>query len=368
MIQKVPFLDLHAQILPIREEISRAIDAAVDDSDFVLGPRVKLFEEAFAKYCDCKYAIGVNSGTDALHLILRALDIGPGDEVIVPSNTYIATWLAVTSVGAVPVPVEPSHHSFNIDPVRIERAVTSRTKAIIVVHLYGRPADMAVINLMARKHGLLVVEDAAQAHGATYGDAKVGALGDAASFSLYPTKNLGALGDAGAVTTNDEDLAERIKQLRSYGGGHLYGRLDHQVRGLNSRLDEIQAAVLNAKLPFLDAMNEQRRKRAARYRDALKDSFVELPEDVPGHVYHQFIVKVHDRDAVRAKMTGLRIDCHVHYPIPPNLSKAFEDMEIPRQPMAEALAGEILSLPIAYDVDVERVAEALTSVCGGAHA
>jgi dTDP-4-amino-4,6-dideoxygalactose transaminase len=283
-----------------------------------------------------------------------ASGIGPGDEVIVPSNTYIATWLAVSLAGATPIPVEPNMATFNIDAVRIEAAITPRTAAVIAVHLYGNPCDMPAIRAVASRRGLMAIEDAAQAHGATCGGHKAGRLSDAAGFSFYPTKNLGALGDAGAVTTNDAALAMRVRRLRNYGG---IGRIDHPERGINSRLDELQAAVLRAKLPHLNAMNELRRERANAYGRELGAN---SPKSDYFHVFHQYVIRSHHRDALQAALALRGIGTDIHYPVPPHLDGAYSDDFRPGQfPIAERLANEVLSLPIANDIDAYAVAHAV---------
>lgn len=354
-----PLLTLTPQNWEMQHDIERALERVARSGRYILGPEVEAFEADWARYCGANYCVGTGNCLDSLRLVLMAWEIGPGDEVLVPANTYIATWLAVSLVGARPVPVEPDPRSCNIDPARLEAAITPKTRAIIVVHLYGRPCEMEPINAVARRHGLPVLEDAAQAHGALYQGLRVGRLGDAAAFSFYPSKNLGALGDAGAVTTNDYRLAERVRRLRNYGG---VGRLDHQVRGINSRLDEMQAAILRAKLPYLDAMNNERIRRAAIYRDVLEDSDVVLPP--LGSVYHQFVIRSKRRDELQRRLAEHDVDCHVHYPVPPHLEPAYADLGLARGtlPIAEQLAGEVLSLPIGYAFDIDFVANAVACV------
>lgn len=332
------FLDLAAINAPYQEEIEAALLRVARSDRHILGPEVERFEREWAAYCGTKYCVGVGNALEGLQLILMACGIGKGDEVIVPSNTYIATWLSVTHAGAAVVPVEPDM-SFNIDPAKIAAALTKRTKAIIAVHLYGRPANMTAIDEIAQRHGLWLFEDAAQAHGAVHAGRKAGNLSDAASFSFYPTKNLGAIGDAGAVTTNSKAIAERIRALRNYGGE------GHPVTGINSRLDEIQAAVLTAKLPHLDEMNAKRRARAESIRGLA--GAVTLPEAVEGHVWHQFVVRTGEREKVRANLAQRGIETMIHYPVPPHL-EAYADQFHPGQfPIAELFAREVLSLPIA---------------------
>lgn len=353
----LPLLDLAAANMPHIGEVSLAIARVVTSGRYILGPEVEAFEAEWAAYCGVEHCVGTGNALEALQMILTASGIGAGDEVIVPSNTYIATWLSVTHAGATPVPVEPDYQTMNLDPARIEAAITPRTAAIIAVHLYGLPADMARINDVATRYGLLVFEDAAQAHGAVYRGRTAGSLGNAAAFSFYPSKNLGAMGDGGAVTTNDAALAAKIRRMRNYGG---VGRVDHTIRGINSRLDEIQAAVLRAKLPYLNEMNEARRRRAAFYEIALGRA-VATPINPSGACWHQFVIRSTERDRLQEDLVARGIDTHVHYPVPPHLEGAYADMGLARGafPIAERLAGEVLSLPIGYPFDAERVARAV---------
>ncbi len=344
----IPFLDLHAPYRELREEFDSAYHRVMESGWYILGLEVEAFEAEFAAYCDAKHCIGVGNGLDALHLILRAMDIGPGDEVIVPSNTYIATWLAVTYAGATPVPVEPDERTYNIDPTKIDQAITPKTKVIMVVHLYGQPADMDPINALARKHGLKVIEDCAQAHGALYKGRKVGGLGDAAGFSFYPGKNLGAIGDGGAVTTNDPKLAERIQVLRNYGSKIKY---QNQVIGYNSRLDELQAALLRVKLTKLNEWNERRRLVAAQYMQELSGqrnlTLPYVPEWAEP-VWHLFVVRHAQRDALQKALAEAGIGTMIHYPIAPHLQPAYADLDLSVGdfPLSERMAEEVLSLPI----------------------
>lgn len=356
--QAIPFLDLKrlnaAYDAPIRAGIARVIDSGW----YILGEEVAAFETEFAAYCGVKHCIGVADGLDALVLILKAYGIGPGDEVIVPSNTFIATWLAVSQAGATPVPVEPDPRTHNIDPARIEAAITPRTRALMPVHLYGQPADMAPLLEVARRHGLKVIEDAAQAHGARYRGQRAGSLGDAAGFSFYPGKNLGAMGDGGAITTNDDSLAATLRLLRNYGSTVKYR---HELAGVNSRLDAMQAAVLRAKLPSLDADNEARRRVAAAYLEALKDLPLQLPEVADGAepVWHLLVIGTTQRAAVQAALTEADIGHLVHYPIACHQQPAYADRSWPSLPIAEALQHQVLSLPMAPYLtsdDVQRVA------------
>lgn len=362
----IPFLDLQGPHEELRTELREAFERVLDSGQYILGNEVKQFEQKFAAYCQAKHCVGTGNGLDALHLILRAYGIGTGDEVIVPSNTYIATWLAASYVGATPVPVEPDERTYNIDPVRIEAAITPRTKAIIAVHLYGQPADMDAINAIARKYNLRVIEDAAQAHGARYKGRRVGGLGDAAGFSFYPGKNLGALGDGGAVTTNDPELAEKVRVLCNYGSHIKY---HHEVKGLNSRLDELQAAFLLAKLKKLDAWNEQRKNIATNYLNELKGCKLLLPyvPEWADPVWHLFVIRHKDRNRLQRNMTEAGIGTMIHYPIPPHLQGAYAEMRLKEEtlPIAEIIHHEILSLPIGphmTDAQVEQTVAALSNV------
>jgi dTDP-4-amino-4,6-dideoxygalactose transaminase len=349
----VPFLDLKAPHIELRAELDAAWHRVMSSGWFILGEEVEAFEREFAAYCQAKHCVGVANGLEALHLILRAYGIGPGDEVIVPANTYIATWLAVTQAGATPVPVEPVPETHNIDPARVAAAITPRTRAIMVVHLYGQPADMDPINALARERGLKVIEDCAQAHGARYRSRRTGALGDAAGWSFYPGKNLGALGDGGAVTTDDPSLAERIRVLRNYGSRVKY---HNEVVGFNSRLDELQAALLRVKLERLDDWNERRRKVAAHYLQALAGIPELILPVVPAWaepVWHLFVVRRPRRDAFQQTLTDRGIGTMIHYPIPPHRQAAYASLglEEGRFPMSEQLAREVLSLPMGPHLD-----------------
>jgi dTDP-4-amino-4,6-dideoxygalactose transaminase len=355
----IPFLDFAALHAELRPELDAAYQRVVDSNHLILGAEVEQFEREFAAYCEAGHAIGVGNGLDALFLILKAMDIGAGDEVIVPSNTFIATWLAVSYVGATPVPVEPDSATFNLDPARIEAAITPRTRAIMPVHLYGQPADMDPIMAIARRHKLKVIEDAAQAHGARYRGRRVGALGDAAGFSFYPGKNLGALGDGGAIVTNDAELAQRVRVLRNYGSSVKY---HNEFKGHNSRLDELQAAFLRAKLKGLDAGNVRRREIAARYLDGLAGAGLELPfvPEWAEPVWHLFVVRSPARQALQAALGERGIGTLVHYPIPPHRQPAYAELAMSEGsfPIAEAIHREVLSLPMwpqMRDEQVERV-------------
>lgn len=343
----IPFLDLKSPHVELRPQLEAAFVRVLDSGWYIQGNELKQFEKEFAGYCEVDHCIGVGNGLDALHLILRAYDIGEGDEVIVPSNTYIATWLAASYAGATPIPVEPDERTYNIDPSRIEAAITPRTKAIMVVHLYGQPADMDVILKIARKHNLKVIEDAAQAHGAKYKGRRVGSLGDAAGFSFYPGKNLGAIGDGGAVTTNDVVLAEKIRMLGNYGSTVKY---HNEVKGYNSRLDELQAAFLREKLQKLDEWNNRRKVIAAEYLLQLESGNLILPfvPEWADPVWHLFVVRCQQREALQAHFQHRGIGTMIHYPIPPHLQAAYSELGYKQGdfPVAEVIHNEVLSLPI----------------------
>lgn len=361
----IPFLDLKSVNLNHSTELTSAFNRVLNSGWFVLGQEVKSFEQEFAAYCQTKYAVGVSNGLDALHMILRALDIGKGDEVIVPSNTYIATWLAVTYAGAKPVPVEPLSSTFNIDPLQIEAAITEKTKAIMVVHLYGQTADMDPIMLIAEKYGLKVIEDAAQAQGAMYKGRKTGSLGHAAGFSFYPGKNLGALGDAGAVTTNDTDLAEKIRVLINYGSRVKY---HNETKGFNCRLDELQAAFLRVKLKYLDAENEMRREVVKHYNEMLCESPLVLPwvaaENIP--VWHLYVVRTQKRKQLQDALESNEIGSLIHYPVPPHLQPAYADLGFKEGafPISEAMHREVLSLPMWPGLSEQKVARVASVIQG----
>lgn len=366
MSAKIPFLDLRASYLELKSEIDDAVSRVLDSGWYVLGPEVDDFESEFANYCEAKNAIGVANGLDALRLSLLAMDVGPGDEVIVPSNTYIATWLAVSQCGAIPVPVEPNYGTYNLDPYRIKDAITTRTKAILPVHLYGQPADLDPILDIARMHNLRVLEDAAQAHGARYKGRRIGSHGDAVSWSFYPGKNLGAFGDGGAVTTNDPLIADRIRVLRNYGSRVKYV---NEIQGFNSRLDPLQAAVLRVKLRYLDLWNSRRNTIANHYLDELKLCSAVLPV-VPEWAqpsWHLFVVRHVGRDEIAKRLSAKGIDSLIHYPIPPHKQTAYSEQCIPaaKFPLASAMANEVLSLPIGPHLcinDVKRVIDIVSDI------
>ncbi|MDC3316408.1 DegT/DnrJ/EryC1/StrS family aminotransferase [bacterium] len=349
----IPFLDLGAAYRELKTEIDAAIHRVLDSGWYILGPEVDAFEAEWAAFCEADHAVGVANGLDALILALRALDVGPGDEVIVPSNTYVATWLAVTAVGARPVPVEPDPATHNIDPDRIAPAITHATRVILPVHLYGQPADLDPIVALARSRGIAVVEDAAQAHGARYKGRRIGAHGDVVCWSFYPGKNLGAMGDGGAITTNRADLADSIRAMRNYGSRVKYV---NEVQGVNSRLDPIQAAVLRAKLPHLDAWTDRRRAIAAAYSDGLRDSGLTLPyfPDWADPVWHLYVVCSPDRDGLQRRLTEAGIGTLIHYPIPPHMQAAYAGMNLREDelPLARQMADEVLSLPIGPHLEV----------------
>lgn len=359
---KVSFLDFVAPYAELKPELDEAYFRFMQSAWYVLGREVEAFEQEFADYCGVKHCIGVGNGLEALHLILRAMDIGEGDEVIVPSNTYIATWLAVSYAGATPVAVEPDSNTFNIDPQRIAAALTRRTKAIMPVHLYGQAADMDPIRSVADRYGLKVIEDNAQAQGARYKGQRTGSLGDAAGNSFYPGKNLGALGDAGAVTTNDGPLADKVRALRNYGSRRKYY---NEVKGFNSRLDELQAAFLRVKLRKLDEWNGRRRSVALRYLNGLRgiDGLVlPCPADWAEPVWHLFVVRSANRNDLQERLTSNGIGTLIHYPVPPHFSGAYVgEMTAQSLPIAEALASSVLSLPMGPHISSEQVEAVITA-------
>lgn len=361
----IPFLDLGAAYREIKPEIDTAVQRVLDSGWYILGPEVEAFEAEWAEYCGAGHAVGLANGLDALILALRALDVGPGDEVIVPSNTYIATWLAVSAVGARPVAVEPDPATYNIDPARIAAALTDRTKAILPVHLYGQPADLDPILALARAHGLKVVEDAAQSHGARYKGRRIGAHGDIVCWSFYPGKNLGALGDAGAITTDSPELADRIRVLRNYGSRVKYV---NEVQGTNSRLDPVQAAVLRVKLAHLDAWTERRCALADVYLTGLSGTDLILPHvpDWADPAWHLFVVRTAERETLQARLTEMGVGSLIHYPIPPHMQAAYADMGLASDalPLARQLADEVLSLPIGPQLSQEDAQTVVRKVCG----
>jgi dTDP-4-amino-4,6-dideoxygalactose transaminase len=360
----IPFLDLKAAYQELQAELDFAARRVMESGWYILGEEVEAFEREFARYCGAKHCVGVGNGLDALILILRGYGIGPGDDVVVPANTYIASWLAVSYVGATPLPVEPNPETCNIDPDKIEDVLTPRTKAIMPVHLYGQPAEMEKIVAIGRRHGLRVVEDAAQAHGAASQGGRTGNLGDGAGFSFYPTKNLGAFGDAGAVATNDDELADRIRVLRNYGSRTKY---QNEVKGINSRLDPLQAACLRVKLKHLDKWNQRRQTIAGRYLQELADiPDLNLPVAAKGaqSCWHLFVVRHPRRDALQQHLKQAGIATLVHYPIPPHLSGAYAERGWNPEdfPIAENLAATVLSLPMGPHLNDEAVTQVIRSL------
>ena len=359
----VPFVSFLPMERELGEDIRRAFERVFASSWYIKGAEDEAFEKAFAEYCGTEYCIGTGNGLDALMLPLKALGIGPGDEVIVPSNTYIATALAVTYAGALPVFVEPDIRTFNIDPSKIEAKITEKTRAIMPVHLYGQACEMDPIMALAQKYKLFVIEDCAQAHGATYKGRKVGTFGDAAGFSFYPGKNLGALGDAGAVVTNDPVLAEKLRALGNYGSDYKY---HHIYKGNNSRLDELQAAFLSVKLPHLDRMNAERRRIAGRYLAEINNPKVVLPyvaEDMEP-VWHIFGVRCSERDALESFLKEKGIGTNKHYPIPMHLQECYKDLGISKGklPVAEEISATELSLPMYYGMTEEEISYVISAV------
>lgn len=361
----IPFANFEPMHKEIEAELLDKFKEVYNNNWFIQGAEVREFEEEFAEFCGSKHCIGCGNGLDALYLILRGYGIGAGDEVIVPSNTYIATALAVSYTGAKPVFVEPDPVIYNIDPDLIENAVTEKTRAIIAVHLYGQSADMDKINEIARKHDLRIIEDSAQSHGALYKNKKVGSLGDAAGFSFYPGKNLGALGDAGAVVTNDKELADKIRAIANYGSDKKY---HHIYKGINSRLDEIQAAFLRIKLKNLDRWNEGRRRIAQKYIDGINNPKIIKPieAEYAKHVWHLFVIRSEKRDELQEYLKSRGIDTLIHYPIPMHLQRAYENLGLEKgsYPAAEKISQEVMSLPMYYgmqDGEIEYVIDNINS-------
>lgn len=363
----VPFLSLRDVNARYADALKAAAARVIDSGWYILGEELKAFEDEFAQWCGVDHAIGVGNGLDALSLILRAYKalgrLADGDEVIVPANTFIASFLAISGSGLVPVPVEPDEMSFNLDPRRVAQAIGPRTRAIMAVHLYGQLAPMAALATLAREHGLLLIEDAAQAHGAGRNGQRAGSLGDAAGFSFFPGKNLGALGDGGAVTTNDAALAGTVLALRNYGSEVKY---QHLMQGINSRLDELQAALLRVKLGYLDEDTARRRAIAARYRQGITHPAMTLPhaDDEAAHVWHLFVVRSAHRDALQQHLQAQGIQAQIHYPVPPHRQPAYPSLQSLSLPLTEQLHREVLSLPISPTLDdasVERVVAACQS-------
>ena len=355
MTRTIPFLDLKAQYLELKPDLDSAYQRVMDSGWYILGDEVQVFEQEFAEFTGAKHCVGVGNGLEALELILMAAGIGEGDEVIVPANTYIASWLAVSNVGAIPVPVEPDPRTSNIDPRRIKGAVSKRTKAILPVHLYGQTVEMEEIWDVAEQFDLSIIEDSAQTHGAMYKDRKAGNLGLAAGFSFYPTKNLGAFGDAGAITTNNDDLADKVRVLRNYGSRQKYF---NEARGHNSRLDPLQAAFLRVKLKHVEAWNARRKRIAAYYSANLKDlPRLQLPRTAQhaDHVWHLYVIRCHERDGLQAHLQECGVGTMIHYPVPPHLSQAYADLKYKPGafPITEELSRSILSIPIGPHLSLE---------------
>ncbi|MCX7946497.1 MAG: DegT/DnrJ/EryC1/StrS family aminotransferase [Hydrogenophilus sp.] len=359
----IPFLDVGAAYRELQCEIDAAIQRVLSSGCYILGEEVEAFEAEWASYCHASYAVGVSNGLDALTLSLMALGIGEGDEILVPTNTYIATWLAVTAVGARVIPIEPDPITHTIDPSRIEEALTPAAKAIVAVHLYGHPASLDPLRQLAQKHNLFLIEDAAQAHGACYFGTPIGAHGDAVCWSFYPTKNLGALGDAGAITTNNSDLAHRLRLLRNYGSSRKY---HHEIIGRNARLDPIQAAILRVKLKYLDIWNQRRAQNARRYCEALSSLPIQLPSVAPyaTHAWHLFVIRISQRDRFQSYLARHGIETLIHYPTPPHRQPAYRDtIGADRSfPIAELLAREVLSLPIGPHLTAAEQARIIETI------
>lgn len=353
---KIPFVDFNPMHNEIKEEMNLIFSKIYDNNWFVLGENVEKFERDFANYCKAKYAIGCGNGLDALYLILRGYDIGEGDEVIVPSNTFIATALAVSYTKAKVVLVEPDINTYNIDPKKVEKYINEKTKAIIAVHLYGRCADMKELKKISDKYNLKLIEDAAQAHGCLYDGKKVGSIGDAAGFSFYPGKNLGALGDAGAVVTDDEDLMKKIKALRNYGSSKKY---QHDYQGVNSRLDELQAGFLNTKLKYLDKYNLQRQNIAKYYLENISNKGIILPNvnNVEESVWHLFVIRSNQRDELQNYLFKYNIETLIHYPTPIHMQKSYYNLDLKESDyqIAKELSETVLSLPIWYGMTEEEL-------------
>ncbi|MBE4907228.1 DegT/DnrJ/EryC1/StrS family aminotransferase [Bacillus luteolus] len=351
----IKFLDLQAINHRLHSEMIEKFNEFLIRGNYILSEEVSRFEQEFSQYCNTEFCIGVGNGLDALTLILKGYDIKEGDEVIVPSYTFIATVLAITATGATPIFVEPGAHTFNIDINRIEEQITDKTKAILVVHLYGEAVDMDKLSVIADKHKIKIIEDAAQAHGAERNGRKVGSLGDAAAFSFYPGKNLGALGDGGAITTNDNVLADKVRALRNYGSIQKYV---HLYKGVNSRLDEIQASLLRLKLPLLDSDNDTRREIAKIYNENIKNPHIilpQMPRDEKSHVWHLYVVRVENRNEFQEYMKLCGVETLVHYPIAPHNQRAYSEFKTIHHPITESMSKEVVSLPISPVMTMEQV-------------
>jgi dTDP-4-amino-4,6-dideoxygalactose transaminase len=360
-MQQIEYLDLHRLNRLYEPEIKLAIERVLNSGRYILGSEVASFEEEFAQYCQTKYCIAVGNGLDALTLILRGAGISTGDEVIVPTNTFIATWLAVSGVGATIVPVDPAEESFNINAKEVEQAITERTKAIIAVHLYGRPAAMDELKKIAQEKKLLLVEDAAQAHGAIYKGGKVGSLGDAAAFSFYPGKNLGAIGDAGAITTNDQNLADAMRALRNYGSVEKY---IHIEQGINSRMDELQAAVLRVKLKYLDDANNARTEIASAYNKGITNQNIIKPsfDADEQSVWHIYCIRVAERLHFREYLSSRKICTQIHYPIACHKQESYKTYNSAKKIISEKLQNEVVSLPLAPYLSQDELGYIITQV------
>lgn len=360
---KVPFLDLKAAYAELGTELDESLLSVARNAWYLLGEQLTSFEKAYAQFVGAKHCIGVANGLDALHLSLRAMGVGPGDEVIVPSHTFIASWLAVSHLGAIPVPVEVDEATFCMDPAKVAAAITSKTKVLMPVHLYGHPADTTALRAIADKHGLKLLEDAAQAQGTGWQGKRAGSLGHAAGWSFYPGKNLGALGDAGAITTDDDALADSLRNLRNYGARVKYR---HEVDGVNSRLDELQAAALRIKLGKLEEWNGRRRKVAARYSEELKGLPLRLPITAAGaeHVWHLYVVRTERREALQAHLHAQGVETIIHYPTPCHRQGAYASLGLAegRFPIAERMAREVLSLPIGPHLTESQQTRAIAAV------
>ncbi len=357
----VPFQDLRMLHEDINSEINLAFEKFLSSNHYILGPELEAFESEFADFCEAKYCVGVGNGLDALYLLLRAYEIGPGDEVIVPSNTFVATWLAVSQCGATPVAVEPDVNTWNIDPLLIEHSITSNTKAIIPVHLYGQPVDIDSINEIASRYGLIVIDDAAQAHGAKYKNKRIGSLCNATAFSFYPSKNLGALGDGGAIVTNDEIITKKVRLLRNYGSKEKYR---HDVLGHNSRLDELQAAFLRIKLRHLDKLNSRRSEIAATYVNELNNLDFILPtvSNWAKSVWHLFVIRCEEREKLQLFLKNKGIETLVHYPIPPYKQLIYNQLKVKNMPITDMLSGQVLSLPMHPSLRNDQLDKVISSL------
>ncbi|MCU7828659.1 MAG: DegT/DnrJ/EryC1/StrS family aminotransferase [Candidatus Thiodiazotropha sp. (ex Myrtea sp. 'scaly one' KF741663)] len=351
---KIPFLDLASQTEIVKEELIEACTRVIKSGWFILGQELEAFEAEFSEFNSVKYCIGVGNGLDAIKLLLAAYGVGPGDEVIVPSNTFIATWFAVSHVGAIPVPVDPDRRTYNIDSSKIEERITCKTKAIIAVHLYGQPSDMDRINALAKKYNLIVIEDAAQAQGARYKNKMICGISDAAATSFYPGKNLGGLGDGGAILTNQKDIAEKVRKLRNYGSTEKYS---HELIGYNSRLDEIQAAFLRIKLSYLTEWNEERKNIASLYSNNIKQQSIQLPyvPDWADPVWHLYVIRTTKRDDLVNYLRKNGIETMIHYPVPPHKQDTYTGQYECELNLTENLANEILSLPIGPNIDSQKI-------------